>query len=87
MPNIVSAKKRVKVTKTKTLRNNMIKSAYKTAVRKFEESLVKEDKAVIESNFKNAISKIDKAKSKGVLKANTVARKKSTLASKLNNVK
>lgn len=87
MPNIVSAKKRVKVTKTKTLRNNMIKSAYKTAVRKFEESLVKEDKAAIESNFKNAISKIDKAKSKGVLKANTVARKKSTLASKLNNAK
>ena len=40
---------------------------------------------LVETNFKNAISKIDKAKSKGVLKSNTAARKKSTLAKKLNN--
>ena len=32
MPNIKSAKKRVKIIEKKTLRNNMIKSGYKSAV-------------------------------------------------------
>lgn len=44
MPNIKSAKKRVKVIKTKTLQNQMIKSQLKTAIKKFEASL-KEGKA------------------------------------------
>ena len=35
MPNIKSAIKRVSVIEKKTLRNNMIKSGYRTAVRKF----------------------------------------------------
>ena len=39
MPNIKSAKKRVRIIEKKTLRNNMIKSGYKTAVRKFEEAV------------------------------------------------
>ena len=33
MPNIASAKKRIRVTKTKTLRNKMIKSDLKTALK------------------------------------------------------
>ena len=41
MPNIKSAKKRVKVIEKKTLRNNMIKSAYKTAVKNFEQAVEK----------------------------------------------
>lgn len=87
MPNIVSAKKRVQVAKIKTLRNNMIKSSYKSAIKKFEESLLTKDSNLMEVNFKNAVSKIDKAKTKGVLKSNTAARKKATLARKLNNNK
>ena len=87
MPNIGSAKKRVQVAKIKTLRNNMIKSSYKSAIRKFEESLLTKDSNLMEVNFKNAVSKIDKAKTKGVLKSNTAARKKATLARKLNNNK
>ena len=39
MPNIKSAKKRVKIIEKKTLENNMIKSAYRTAIRKFEEAI------------------------------------------------
>ena len=62
MPNIVSAKKRVQVAKIKTLRNNMIKSSYKSAIRKFEESLLTKDSNLMEVNFKNAVSKIDKLK-------------------------
>ena len=36
MPNIKSAIKRVSIIEKKTLRNNMVKSEYKTAVKKFE---------------------------------------------------
>lgn len=84
MPNIKSAKKRVKVIEKKTLRNNMIKSAYKTAVRKFEEAVntgnVEEAKVL----FSEATKKIDQACSKGVIVKNTAARKKSSLSKKLN---
>ena len=45
MPNIKSAKKRVQVIEKKTLRNNMIKSEYKTAVKKFEAAVAEGDKA------------------------------------------
>ena len=87
MPNIKSAKKRVKVIEKKTLRNSMIKSAYKTAVKKFEEAVeagkVDEAKAL----FSEATKKIDQACTKGVIVKNTAARKKSNLSKKLNSMK
>ena len=87
MPNIKSAIKRVNVIKTKTLQNNMVKSAYKTAVKTFESAVEAGDKAKAEETFKNAVKKVDQACSKGVLKANTASRKKSNLAKKLNTIK
>ena len=39
MPNIKSAIKRVSVIEKKTARNNMIKSGYKSAVKKFEQAV------------------------------------------------
>lgn len=87
MPNIKSAIKRVNVIKTKTLQNNMVKSAYRTAIRNFESSVEAGDKEKAEETFKNAVKKVDQACSKGVIKANTASRKKSNLAKKLNSVK
>ena len=86
MPNIKSAIKRVGIIEKKTLQNNMIKSAYKTAVKSFENAVEEGDKSKIEVTFKNAIKKVDQACSKGVLKAKTATRKKSNLAKKLNKV-
>ena len=83
MPNIKSAKKRVKVIETKTLRNKMIKSALKTAIKSAE--------FAIENNSENkeqvvalAMKKIDMAVTKGILHKNNAAHKKSSLAKKLN---
>ena len=83
MPNIKSAKKRVKVIATKTARNKAINSALKTEIKKAN--------TAIEANTDNkaeavrvAIKAIDKAAAKGVLHKNTAARKKSSLARKLN---
>ncbi len=84
MPNIKSAKKRVKVIEKKTLRNNMIKSAYKTAVKKFEESLASGNMEEAKVLFSEATKKIDQACTKGVIVKNTAARKKSSLSKKLN---
>ncbi len=87
MPNIKSAIKRVSVIEKKTLRNNMIKSGCRTAIRKFEEAIEAKNVEDAEKLFVEATKKIDMACSKGVIVKNTAARKKSRLAKKLNAVK
>ncbi|MBR3162948.1 MAG: 30S ribosomal protein S20 [Clostridia bacterium] len=84
MPNIKSAKKRVKIIEKKTLRNNMIKSGYKSAVRKFEEAINAGNIEEAKTLFVEATKKIDQACTKGVIVKNTAARKKSRLAKMLN---
>ena len=83
MPNIKSAKKRVKVTEVKANHNKSANSALKTALKKAN--------AAIENNAENkaeavkvAVKKIDQAVAKGILHKNTAARKKSALAKKAN---
>ncbi len=85
MPNIKSAKKRVKVTATKTLRYKAINTALKTDIKKANIALENKD-ANATSAVKVAIKAIDKATAKGILHKNTAARKKSALAQKLNAV-
>ena len=84
MPNIKSAKKRVKIIEKKTLRNNMIKSAYKTSVKNFEAAIEAGKIDEAKTLFVEATKKIDQACSKGVIVKNTAARKKSNLSKKLN---
>ena len=86
MPNIKSAIKRVSVIEKKTLRNNMVKSEYKTAIKKFENAVLEGSKDS-EELFKKAVKSVDMACSKGVIKKNTASRKKSNLAKKLNSIK
>ena len=84
MPNIKSAVKRVSIIEKKTAQNNMIKSAYKTAVKNFEAAVAEGDAKKAETLFSVATKKIDQACTKGVIVKNTAARKKSNLAKKLN---
>ena len=84
MPNIKSAIKRVSVIEKKTLRNNMIKSGYKSAVKKFEQALESGNIEEAKTLFSQAPKKIDQDCSKGVIVKHTAARKKSHLAKKLN---
>lgn len=83
MPNIKSAKKRVLVIEKKTLQNQMVKSAIKTAVKKFESAVLNNDAATAEESFIAVVKKLDRAAAKGVYHKNTVSRKKSQLAHKL----
>lgn len=74
MPNIKSAKKRVKVIDTKTERNKAFKSALKTSIKA---AISEKGDAV-----KAALKKLDQSVSKGVLHKNTAARKKAAIVSK-----
>ena len=84
MPNIKSAIKRVSVIEKKTLRNNMIKSGYKSAVKKFEQAVEAGNKEEDTKLLASATKKVDQACTKGVIVKNTAARKKSNMAKKLN---
>ena len=85
MPNIKSAKKRVKVIKTKTLQNQMVKSQLKTAIKKFEAAL-KEGKESASVAYSFVVKKTDQAVAKGILHKNTAARRKSQYAAMLNKI-
>ena len=85
MANTKSAKKRIQVTAKKTLRNKMINSRTKTAVKKAITAIEKDGKQA-NAEFVSAVSLIDKAQTKGVLHKNTAARRKSRLARMMNKV-
>ena len=87
MPNIKSAKKRVKVIATKTLQNKALKSGLKTCIKNFDKAVEGGDKAAAEAAFKYAVKKLDQAAAKNILHVNAAARKKSQMAHKLNAMK
>lgn len=84
MPNIKSAKKRTLVTEKKTAQNKVIKTKVKNITKKFLTLVQSGDKEAAKAFFPEVCSTIDGAVSKGVLKKNTAANKKSGLAKKLN---
>ena len=77
MPNIKSAKKRVKVIATKTLQNKMFKSQLRTIIKKFNAAVESGDKAAAAEAYKLAVKKVDQAAAKGILHKNNAAHKKS----------
>ena len=86
MANIKSAKKRILVIETKTLRNKTIKSKVKTMTKKVEAAIAAGDKSAAEASLKVAISEISKAASKGIYHKNTAARKISRLSLAVNKM-
>ena len=83
MPNIQSAKKRVKVSEKKNLRNRIIKSGVRTAVEKFD-AAVSADPKNAQAHLSATVAAIDKAASKGVMHKNAASRKKARLAKLLD---
>ena len=83
MPNIKSAKKRVKIIKVKTLQNKANNSALKTELKKAN-AAIENNAANKEEVVRLAMKKIDQSAAKGILHKNCAARKKSALARKLN---
>jgi len=72
MPNLASAKKRLRQNAKRQLRNQIAKTRIKTEVKK-----------AIAGDANVAVSVIDRAAAKGIIHKNAAARKKSRLAKKL----
>ena len=86
LANIKSAKKRILVIETKTLRNKSIKSKVKTCIKNVEVAVAKGDKEAAQAALTVAISEISKATSKGIFHKNTAARKVSRLTKAVNGI-
>ena len=82
MANIKSQIKRNKQNEKARLRNKSVKSALKTAVRKFHEAAAGGDAETASAAFRDASSKLDRAVSKGVIHKNQAANRKSAIAKK-----
>ncbi|XIF19673.1 MAG: 30S ribosomal protein S20 [Acetilactobacillus jinshanensis] len=83
MPVIKSAMKRVKTNAKANKRNVAQRSLAKTAIKKFLQAK-KNGSKNLGATYKDAISAIDRAKSKGLIKANKAKRQKSHLTKKFN---
>ena len=84
MANIKSAKKRIDVIAKKQLRNKMIKSSTKTAIKKVSAAVAAGDMDAAREARRLAEKAIDQAASKGVYHRNNAAHKKSKLARLVN---
>ena len=83
--NQTSAQKRFRQSEDRRLHNKAIKSECRTYVRQFIEAVQAKDQKLAEEKLRIMVSKLDSARSKGVLKRNSVSRKKSRMQ-KLFNV-
>ena len=84
MPNIKSAKKRVKVINAKTLQNKMFKTQLKTEIKKYEAAVAEGNLELAQAAYKAVVKKIDLAAARGIIHKNTAAHKKSQFTKKLN---
>jgi small subunit ribosomal protein S20 len=84
--NIKSQIKRNRQNEKRRLRNKSVKSALKTAIRKFHEAAQNGDAETATSLMRDAARKLDKAASKGVIHKNQAANRKSAIAKKMDSV-
>jgi len=83
MANTASARKRIRQTIVRTARNTARKSRMRTFVKKVEAAIAGGDKAVAVAALRAAQPEMQRASGKGVVHANTVARKLSRLSARI----
>jgi len=87
MAHTLSAKKRIRQSEKKRLRNKSYKSKMRTLTKKFVAAVNSGDLSVAEESFKTVSREILKISTKGVIHKNQAARRVSRLAKKLNSLK
>ncbi|GAA4677598.1 30S ribosomal protein S20 [Gordonia humi] len=86
MANIKSQIKRNKTNEARRQRNQSIKSALRTALRNFRETVASGDKEKADEQLLATSRQLDKAASKGVIHKNQAANKKSAMALAVNKL-
>ena len=84
MANIKSQMKRVKTNEKRRQRNKSVKSAVRTAIRRFREAVEAGDQEQVVERQRYASKALDKAASKGVIHQNQAANKKASMARRVN---
>ncbi|MFI5272284.1 MAG: 30S ribosomal protein S20 [Ktedonobacterales bacterium] len=85
MPNLPSAKKRMRIEEKRRLRNKSVKSAVRTEVTKARTAIAAHaDAPETAEAVRDAISALDRGVSKGTLHPNNAARRKSRLMARLH---
>ncbi len=79
MPNIKSAKDRVKTTQRDQARNKAVKSTVRTSLKNIDAALVEGNLENIDALYLETTKVLDKASTKGVIHKNKVSRTKSRL--------
>ncbi|WP_306361169.1 30S ribosomal protein S20 [Nocardia sp. CC227C] len=86
MANIKSQMKRIRTNELARQRNQSVKSALRTSIRKFREAAAQGDKEQALNLLRSASKSLDKAASKGVIHSNQAANKKSALSLAFNKL-
>jgi small subunit ribosomal protein S20 len=86
MANTASARKRIRQTEKRTIRNRARKSRVRSFLRKVEQAIASGDKSQAQDAFKAAQPELQRAATKGVLHSNTVARKLSRLSTRIKSL-
>jgi small subunit ribosomal protein S20 len=86
MPIIKSAKKALRSSARKRVYNVRRQAALKDAVKAFDKAVSGGKRADAEALVRDAYQAIDKAAKRGIIKANTAARKKSRLMASLKKM-
>ena len=86
MANTASARKRIRQTQKRTARNQARKSRMRTFVKKVETAIASGDKGAAAEALREAQPEMQRASGKGVIHANTVARKLSRLSARIKAI-
>ena len=87
MPNIKSAKKRVRSNGRKEKVNTIVTSSMRTAIKKFEKDVKAGNKEEASKSLNTAYQRVDKAMKNGLVHKNKEARVKSRLTKLKNEMK
>jgi len=83
MANTASARKRIRQNATRNERNRARRSRVSTFLVKVEKAISGGDKAAAQAAFKDVQPEMQRAATKGVMHANTIARKLSRLSARI----
>ncbi|TWU11005.1 30S ribosomal protein S20 [Allorhodopirellula heiligendammensis] len=86
MPNTQSAKKRLRQSEVRRLRNRGVRSNMRGAVRRVREAVAAGEHEKAQSEFRLACKKLDQAAARNVIHRNAAARTKSRLAAAVKKV-
>lgn len=86
MANTAQSRKRARQAENNRQHNAPMRSSFRTAIKKVQAAISGGDKTAAETAYKEAVSLIDKTKSKGLIHKNKAARHKSRLNARIRSM-